>query len=559
MKKTNAIVVLMILLMSIAVQAVAPVITSTPVTTANVGMLYTYDVEATDAEFDPLTFSLLSFPTGMTINPTTGLIQWTPATTGSAAVTVRAAETANASSKADQAYTITVTNPPANLEISNIALGGAKQERSNPEADDEEDQVINTSMTFTIKNIGGATASNVQLALQNVESRFNVVLSVTSFTSIAPGEQKDVTITATVPEDLDAVDAELKVAAIKIGQLKATANGGAVTTTKDITMQAINQLEVSDVNVCVNDDCEDVQDGDDVKDIKPGDQICVELEIKNNYNDNDAEDLDMEDIEANIVVEDNDFDVDEDEDLGDLSADDEDTVTVCFDVDDEASDGKAGMKIMVSGTDQNGALHGEMINVDLDVDRENHDIDIVEMQLSPQTLSCDAFNAQLRVEIRNIGKSNEDEVKVEIVSEPLGISMSKLDIELDEDDRETQIFNIAVPAKTKAGTYGLQVKTFFDKTDLSDSESVLLTVPECKGVNDMEEQIPVQQPKVPTIIESPVVIQPPVTIPTYTEPVQTKSGFDSSAALIVMMVVGIIVLIGIGIFLAKKIIDEKNR
>ena len=39
-----------------------PVITSTPITTGTEGLLYEYDVEATDADNDQLTFSLLTFP-----------------------------------------------------------------------------------------------------------------------------------------------------------------------------------------------------------------------------------------------------------------------------------------------------------------------------------------------------------------------------------------------------------------------------------------------------------------------------------------------------------------
>jgi hypothetical protein len=56
----------------------APVIESTPITTATEGALYTYGVEATDPEGDELAFTLLIHPTGMTINSSTGEINWTP-------------------------------------------------------------------------------------------------------------------------------------------------------------------------------------------------------------------------------------------------------------------------------------------------------------------------------------------------------------------------------------------------------------------------------------------------------------------------------------------------
>jgi len=57
----------------------APVITSIPVIEAIANHPYAYDVEATDADGDSLTFSLPIGPTNMTINPVTGLVAWSPA------------------------------------------------------------------------------------------------------------------------------------------------------------------------------------------------------------------------------------------------------------------------------------------------------------------------------------------------------------------------------------------------------------------------------------------------------------------------------------------------
>jgi len=56
----------------------APALGSTPPTTAKVEYLYTYDVNANDLEDDFLTYSLLTFPEGMTIDSSTGVITWTP-------------------------------------------------------------------------------------------------------------------------------------------------------------------------------------------------------------------------------------------------------------------------------------------------------------------------------------------------------------------------------------------------------------------------------------------------------------------------------------------------
>ncbi len=57
----------------------APVITSTALTSINERETYSYDVESMDYDVgDVITYSLISSPSGMSVDPATGLIQWTP-------------------------------------------------------------------------------------------------------------------------------------------------------------------------------------------------------------------------------------------------------------------------------------------------------------------------------------------------------------------------------------------------------------------------------------------------------------------------------------------------
>jgi len=84
----------------ITVVGVPPVITSTPPMTGEVYQLYSYDVEADGAPAP--TFALTTFPTGMTIDPANGLIQWTPDDIGDYEVTV---EASNSEGMAPQSFT----------------------------------------------------------------------------------------------------------------------------------------------------------------------------------------------------------------------------------------------------------------------------------------------------------------------------------------------------------------------------------------------------------------------------------------------------------------------
>lgn len=92
-----------------SIQEAPPIIVSTPLTNAVVAHPYSYDVQANGNPAP--SFSLTTAPVGMTISPTTGLVEWLPASAGSFPVTVQATNSGGTDS---QSFTINVTeaNPP---------------------------------------------------------------------------------------------------------------------------------------------------------------------------------------------------------------------------------------------------------------------------------------------------------------------------------------------------------------------------------------------------------------------------------------------------------------
>ena len=78
------------------------------------GNTYSYDVEATDPNGDPIGYNLLQGPAGMQLDPVTGLLQWplSVASIGTYQVTVRAQDPQGLF--AQQSYTLTVDPDPAN-------------------------------------------------------------------------------------------------------------------------------------------------------------------------------------------------------------------------------------------------------------------------------------------------------------------------------------------------------------------------------------------------------------------------------------------------------------
>ncbi|MBN1175577.1 cadherin-like domain-containing protein [Candidatus Woesearchaeota archaeon] len=106
----------------------APEITSTPITSVREKEDYEYEVKAVDYEGDTMIFSLTQAPSGMGINPITGVISWSNFEMGDYDVTVQVTDVLGHS--ATQSYSIEVL-PPNGLEITDLEysiLGGDQDE-----------------------------------------------------------------------------------------------------------------------------------------------------------------------------------------------------------------------------------------------------------------------------------------------------------------------------------------------------------------------------------------------------------------------------------------------
>ena len=89
----------------------APVINSTPVTAGKAQQAYAYDVKATDADNDALTFALVAAPAGMTLTQQSGQLRWTPTATQAGSHIVRLS-LSDGKAIAEQSFTVVVEALP---------------------------------------------------------------------------------------------------------------------------------------------------------------------------------------------------------------------------------------------------------------------------------------------------------------------------------------------------------------------------------------------------------------------------------------------------------------
>ncbi|MGB8332836.1 MAG: Ig domain-containing protein [Polyangiales bacterium] len=100
---------------------VAPAITSTPSTTATVGVPYNYTVTASG--MTPLSFALLNGPDEFLVHPTTGVVTWTPQSPGTVSVEVSATNLAGSDTQPFEVEVegltgpVFVTEPPTEATV----------------------------------------------------------------------------------------------------------------------------------------------------------------------------------------------------------------------------------------------------------------------------------------------------------------------------------------------------------------------------------------------------------------------------------------------------------
>ncbi|MBI4151123.1 hypothetical protein HY492_03285 [Candidatus Woesearchaeota archaeon] len=434
----------------------------------------------------------------------------------------------------------------ANAVSADLTVSGATLGDSNAEPG------TNASTSFTLTNTGTTTITGISLS-STASSAYSIGFSGAPST-LAAGGSATVTVNGVLAKSHDAVTSALKAEAISVGSIVASgSNGTTLSGSGDLKVQVANQLEIKKVYITVNgDDEHSLDDGDDLNDLKPGDTLDIRVVVENNY-DEDDDDISIEDVIVRAEISDSDFDLDEDDEISDISADDEDSVTFNdVEVDDEAS-GKYTLEITVEGRGESpfSGRHGQKIEIDLDVERESHEIIIRSASLSPSRLACDKNSFDAKLKVFNSGKNDEDEVAIEIAVPSLGVTVLKEDISLDENDESSRTIPVLLPAKVAPGTYTVELTTFWNNDIESDKETLSLIVDPCAA-------------PVTTAPTAPVVTTPPTTAPTTTGAVtattstrarSTDSFLDSPAGLATLGV-GILAAIVIIIVLIAMMVKK---
>lgn len=342
---------------------------------------------------------------------------------------------------------VVVENVPAAIEISAINFDSVNWNTT-----------VNT--TFTIKNSGSLNPlTNLKVEFVGVDSKYNIQPNpiVLSSTTLDPQQSIPVILTLTIPTGESS-------GSHSIGSVKVSSTEDTETAPINLNPKSALTIESVEVNGKKNGELSLEKENE------------FEVEVKNDYTE------DMEDVTVTVTILDVDGDdIDEESDSFDLDEGDDDTVKVKIDLSTENVDeDEYTVEILVEGDADDDSTHETLTTVKVKVDRQKHKVLLNEVTSSSTILECNR-QTSLEVELKNIGKSDEDDVQVKVKNTALGMELIRDNIKLDDysgsDNTYDASFNLNLEGAA-AGTYPVIVELYLDGK-LEETDSVNVEVKEC--------------------------------------------------------------------------------
>lgn len=315
--------------------------------------------------------------------------------------------------------------------------------------------------SFTITNNGNVALNpTITIADLTYDSSTLVFTTDDTLTLIQPGDSQLVKIFASIPSDNK----------LLLGKsTTVTITAGSLTETKTLNLETtyciageIGDLTIRDISITNNGKYGDKDEWYLL------DEIEVEVEVKNNHNDDNIDDVQIEWIlydtaNGNIIFE-------GDEDLGRIKDGDTETVTFKFTLDPKdfepdfsEDDFVLFVKAYSDDTGEDTECASEK-DTGIKILRDKHWVIIDDIALMSDSTTCNNF-LEGEFDTWNIGDSDEQDIYVMITNSELGIS-EKVEVgDLDIlDDKKSVKFSVNIPSDAKEKSYVLKF-TVYDEDD----------------------------------------------------------------------------------------------
>lgn len=389
--------------------------------------------------------------------------------TGNYVGTITATDATNSANKDTISYIVFV-NPKAILSVSGLTdnkLMIASQI----------DKSINK--IFTIKNDGSLNLNPTVSINGTFKDNDNdqITFSSSSLGQIVPGASSDVTLTTTIPKNMDL--------GTYTGTVTVTDSANAVTKTFPIEVnvepkickngRVSNENPVyssSDGNLRV-----DVNDPDDGDEFSPGEELKLSVDVENHKDD-----------ELDVIVEATLYNLDKNREIVSVESDsitidenDDQNFDLDLDIPIDDSDLKEGddyALFVKAYEDGNEDENCNYYQTDLDFQRQTHSVIIEKVTINPTIASCSDV-VSFAVDVKNVGERDEDSVQLRLKETTLGLDLTSEVFSLRKFDKSgdsaLKTFTYKIPENMKEGDYFVETKLFFMTKSVSSLDKLTLT------------------------------------------------------------------------------------
>lgn len=353
------------------------------------------------------------------------------------------------------------------LSATELNFGSASQERGQ-----------STTATITLTNTGTKPMTGLKLTALDqsnnlLDSKYNFNVNALETYTIASGETKTLTINLDVPTDKNSRREQ-------VGKLKIEGiiDGKDLSTLLPMYMEAKSYLSIDKVMIEVQNRNldEKITQGENFDELEEGDEITVTVTLENLYS--KSSNIQIEKSYVKIEADENDWDIDDESNDVDIREDDKETYEMTFTIDNLDND-KTDVLIQAFGKDENGNFqHYAELTFELEVQSTSGDIKINDITWKDSSISCKDNYAELEVELKNKGNSDERRaaIRVEIDDNSFSYDETEESIRVNKDDTETVTFRIPLDDNMDSGNYDVAITAYYNTNKKSDTDTTTMKI-----------------------------------------------------------------------------------
>ncbi|MBI2657524.1 hypothetical protein HYX08_02405 [Candidatus Woesearchaeota archaeon] len=259
-----------------------------------------------------------------------------------------------------------------------------------------------------------------------------------------------------------------------------TASGNNCVPSTQVASSTGNKLTITDIDVKIDGKTSsNIDDNDRIgKEAKPESSVELRITVKNDFT--SSENVDIEDVTVIAAIEGiGGTDIEDESNSFDLRPQSDKTATLKFKLPLGIDEGDYNIAIEAQGEDENGDEHSDQADVELEVQKEKHDLRFLSFGFSPGIVDC-STDMTANARVMNIGSEDESNAAVDVsVDNGVSIARDNFPIQSESSNAVTRLIRPDIGNRLEPGLHTLTANLYSSDGKVKDTRASSLTVLNC--------------------------------------------------------------------------------